>query len=65
MNKGDFKPVSIYKEKGNDFKKLFTNSILNYLESNDYTLKDSTIKRYHSVGSYQIKDEKEKKNERS
>lgn len=63
MNKGNLKAVSIFKEKGSDFNERFTSSILTFLESNDYMIKDSKAKKSRSVGSEQIEDERERKND--
>lgn len=59
MSKGHLKAVSGFKDEGSDFKKLFSTSILNYLKSNDYILKNPQTKKNLSAGISCIEDEKE------
>lgn len=59
MSKGHLKAVSGFKEEGSEFKKLFTITILNYLKSNDYILKNPQNKKNLSAGISCIEDEKE------
>lgn len=59
MSKDHLKAVSGFKEEGSEFNKLFFKSILNYLKSNDYILKNPQTKKNLSEGIINIEDEKE------